>query len=67
MKFFKRIDLPQLQAQPAWAPALESNAVMSFRLQGDIDLVCQRPAVVNAVLNMAADADEPRAHVPGDR
>ena len=61
LKFFKRIDLPQLQAQPAWAPALESNAVMSFRLQGDIDLVCQRPAVVNAVLNMAADADEPRA------
>ena len=45
----------------AWADALESNAVMSFRLQGDMDLVCQRPAVVHAALNATTDDDAPQA------
>ena len=57
LKFFESFSLQQLQAQPAWAQALESNAVMSFRLHGDIDLICQRPAVVKAVLNVTTDAD----------
>ncbi|MCL4772289.1 MAG: type I-C CRISPR-associated protein Cas8c/Csd1, partial [Burkholderiaceae bacterium] len=51
LRFLDRMDLAQLERQPAWADALESNAVMSFRLQGDMDLVCQRPAVVHAALN----------------
>ena len=57
LKFFEAFNLSQLEAQAAWAPALESNAVMSFRLHGDVDLVCQRPAVVKAVLNVTTDAD----------
>lgn len=56
--FLGRLNLAQLEAQPAWAQALEANAVMSFRLHGDVDLVCQRPAVVKAALNVATDADE---------
>jgi len=57
LKFFGCFNLSQLEAQPTWAQALESNAVMSFRLHGDVDLVCQRPSVVKAVLNVATDAD----------
>ncbi len=57
MRFLDRIDLAQLALQPAWADALETNAVLSFRLHGDQDLVCQRPAVVNAVLNVSTDDD----------
>ena len=56
MRFLDRIDLTLLERQPAWSDALESNAVLSFRLQGDLDLVCQRPAVVNAALNAPTDA-----------
>ncbi|MBT9477428.1 type I-C CRISPR-associated protein Cas8c/Csd1 [Polaromonas sp.] len=56
-KFFACFNLPQLEAQPTWAQALETNAVMSFRLHGDVDLVCQRPAVVKAVLNVTTDED----------
>lgn len=56
MRFLDRIDLAALERQPAWSDALESNAVLSFRLQGDLDLVCQRPAVVNAALNAPTDA-----------
>ena len=57
LKFFESFKLHQLEAQPAWSQALESNAVMSFRLRGDVDLVCQRTAVVKAVLNVMTDAD----------
>ena len=56
--FFDRLSLPQLEAQPAWAQALEANAVMSFRLHGDVNLVCQRPVVIRAALNVATGADE---------
>ena len=60
-RFLDRVDVPQLERQPAWADALESNAVLSFRLQGDMDLVCQRPAVVQAALNATTDDDAPQA------
>jgi CRISPR-associated protein Csd1 len=53
--------LTKLQALPAWAELLESNPVMSFRLHGDLNLVCQRPAVVQAALNTASGADERQA------
>jgi len=55
--FYRQFTPAQIEAQPAWPQALESNAVLSFRLQGDVNLVCQRPAVVQAVLGNAGDAD----------
>jgi CRISPR-associated protein Csd1 len=60
-RFLERFDIPQLERQPAWADALENNAILSFRLQGDLDLVCQRPAVVSAVLNVSTEDDGPKA------
>ena len=56
-KFFETFNLPQLEAQASWVQAFEANAVMSFQLHGDLDLVCQRPAVIRAVLNVATDAE----------
>ncbi len=61
LSFLRHLDRPALEAQPAWAQALEANAVMSFRLHGDGDLVCQRPAVMKAALNVPTNADEPLA------
>lgn len=61
LRFLQRLDVAQLERQPAWGDALESNAVLSFRLHGDMDLVCQRPAVIQAALNATADDDAPQA------
>lgn len=61
LKFLKNMKLEQLQAQPGWSDVLETNPVLSFRLQGDLDLVCQRPAVVAAALNVGLDGDAPQA------
>lgn len=57
LHFFERLDLAQLQQLPALAEAQEGNAVMSFRLHGDNNLICQRTVVVNAALNAATDED----------
>lgn len=59
--FYRQFKSSQLDVQAAWQQALEANAVLSFRLQGDVNLVCQRPAVVQAVLNSAGDAGALRA------
>ena len=56
LRFLDRRDLAQLEKEPGWAEAKEANALLTFRLHGDIDLVCQRPAVVCAVLNAGAVA-----------
>lgn len=61
VRFLARIDRAQLESQPAWSDALEANAVLSFRLHGDLDLVCQRPAVVNAALSVADDDNAAQA------
>jgi len=73
-KFLQCVTVEQLQVQPGWADVLATNPVMSFRLQGDLDLVCQRPAVVKETLNASADADAPLAmclvtgeHAPVER
>ena len=43
-------DWSALHAHPAWAEIEESNPVMTFQLTGDVDLVCQRPAVTAAAV-----------------
>lgn len=40
----------ELEAMAAWPDILATNPVMTFRLHGDLDLVCQRPAIVTATL-----------------
>lgn len=50
-------DLEGLAAFPAWPDVVASNPVMTFRLHGDLELVCQRPAVVAAIAS--AGAEEP--------
>ena len=60
-RFLQRFDASALQSHPAWTEMLEANPLLSFRLHGDVELVCQRPAVVQAALNTASDDDAPQA------
>lgn len=45
LAFLDQLDLAQLSALPAWADIQANNPLMTFRLQGDVELVCQRPIV----------------------
>ncbi len=46
-----------LTAHPAWAEILETNPLMTFQLDTDAELVCQRPAVIALLMaNSSHDA-----------
>ncbi len=45
-----RNDWSVVHGHAAWPFIAETNPVLSFRLSGDIDLVCQRPTLVSALL-----------------
>ncbi|QKE41162.1 MAG: type I-C CRISPR-associated protein Cas8c/Csd1 [Ferrovum myxofaciens] len=48
LAFFNGIDLKQLETLPIWPDILAANPIITFRFHGDVELVCQRPAVVAA-------------------
>ena len=52
--FLDLIDFDTLATHPAWEEIKTTNPLLSFRRHGDVDLVCQRPAVT------ALAADEPK-------
>ena len=53
----ERADWAVLHLHPAWADIADANPVMTFALTGDLDLVCQRLAVVNGdPVHAGADA-----------
>ena len=58
-QFFETLNVETLQKLPAWKDAFDSNAILSFRFHGDLELVCERPAVVQAARQQAGDAGAP--------
>lgn len=57
-KFLQMSDRTQLEVDPMWPEILETSPVMTFRLNGDLGLVCQRPAIRTALENADTDAEE---------
>ncbi|MFZ1547527.1 MAG: type I-C CRISPR-associated protein Cas8c/Csd1 [Candidatus Nitrotoga sp.] len=51
--FLKSPDRAGLEANPHWQEILNIKPDMTFRLQGDLELICQRP-VIRAVLGNAS-------------
>lgn len=66
--FLDQFNLDQVSVYPAWADILVANPVMTFRLHGDTDLICQRSAVIDAlVLEEAADVTRGICLVTGEQ
>ena len=57
-RFFDTLDVAALQTLPAWQDAFDGNAILSFQLHGDMELVCQRPAVVQAARQLMGAGDD---------
>ena len=66
-RFYDLLDLDGLEALPQWREIIETNPVMTFRLQGDRELVCQRPAVIEAIRSMLSSntAERQRCLISG--
>jgi CRISPR-associated protein Csd1 len=56
--FLQTFDKAKLEAEPLWAEILEINPVMTFRLNGDFELVCQRQGIRAVLENTSADTDK---------
>lgn len=57
LAYLDKIDPERLEQEPAFAEAKESNALMSFKLHGEPQLVCQRPVVASAAMAAGDPAD----------
>ncbi len=63
-RFLRAEPLAAAQAQANWTEIeTGSNPLLSFRMAPDLDLVCQRPQIVAAFADTAAD-DDVGAHLP---
>lgn len=49
LRFLKHADVNALSHYPVWQEIAETNPNLTFRLHGDMGLVCQRPTVVEAI------------------
>nr|MBS0019253.1 type I-C CRISPR-associated protein Cas8c/Csd1 [Gammaproteobacteria bacterium] len=54
LTFLNGPDLGQFETLSVWPDILASNPVMTFRLHGDVELVCQRSAVAPACVSDGA-------------
>jgi len=52
--FLKSPDRARLEANPHWQEILTTKPDMTFRLQGDPELICQRPAIMEGLGNASA-------------
>ncbi len=58
LKFFEHTKPADLQRfGEVWKEIRSTNPNMTFRLQGDLELVCQRPSVIKAVTETASAQD----------
>lgn len=64
--FLKASDRVRLEADPLWPEILETNPVMTFRLNGDLELVCQRPAVRAVLEDAGTEAQEITCLIRGE-
>jgi CRISPR-associated protein Csd1 len=55
-----------MEAHSVWSEILETNPAMTFRLNGDRDLVCQRPAVRAVLGNASSETEKITCLISGD-
>lgn len=65
-KFLDGIDLAAFATDPLWPEILESNPVLGIQLQGEIELVCQHPAIALAVSDVIDEAGAAFCLVSGE-
>lgn len=64
--FLQAPDRARLESDPLWTEILEVNPVMTFRLNGDPELVCQRPDIRAALEKTGADTEEITCLISGE-
>lgn len=58
--------LELLAAHPSWGEILETNPLMTFQLNADTELICQRPAVIAALISKEGEVVDGHCLVSGE-
>jgi CRISPR-associated protein Csd1 len=66
LNIYRSAALEGLAAHPAWPEVLETNPVMTFQLNADTELVCQRPDVIAALRAQGSDLPDGLCLVSGE-
>lgn len=66
LAFLDKLELPALERFPVFAEIQSSNPVLSFRLRGDLGLVCQRATVVDTATGASEAAPDGICLVHGE-
>lgn len=66
LQFLRTFSTTDLERQPAWPDLLATNPFVSFRLAGETDLVCNRPAIA-AMINAGSSQPDGICLVTGQR
>lgn len=64
--FLDHIDFDAIAACPAWEEIRTTNPLLSLQLHGDVELVCQRPAVTAIAANESDDDTSVTCLVSGE-
>lgn len=66
LHFLESTNKARMVTDPLWPEILETNPVMTFRLNGDLELVCQRHSVRAAIGGADPDAEKITCLISGD-
>lgn len=66
LHFLESTNKARMVTDPRWPEILETNPVMTFRLNGDLELVCQRPSVRAAVGGADSDVERITCLISGE-
>ncbi|MCK9202409.1 MAG: type I-C CRISPR-associated protein Cas8c/Csd1 [Gallionella sp.] len=66
LHFLESTDKARIETDPLWPEILETNPVMTFRLNGDLELVCQRPTVRAVLGNVETATEEIICSISGE-
>jgi CRISPR-associated protein Csd1 len=67
LKFLNNVDLNKILSDPLFLEMREKNPFVSFKLNGDLDLICQRISVVDSINGRSSENDAVTCLVSGTR
>ncbi len=60
LRFYEKNGVEKIKEHPVFRDLLESNGNVAFQLHSDLELVAQRPAVIQQVLQEFSNPDDPK-------
>lgn len=58
LKFLVNNPIERIESHSLWPEMVESNPIITFKIKGELGLICQAPEIIRAVVNTDSDTEE---------